>query len=700
MEGSGTGISRLDCYEDMFKEITRKLYGEDPDHRTSSVQNEFETSVSYKNDEDTGNGTDGSDDGNWTCEEEPLKGTDGSRIAAYHAGKSTWRCYECGEVMGGGPRDVAEHFMELHSSRILADDSRNRPHSPRKDYLQSDLKIEDVIPYLERLRERAERVAPPSRRTQETQTIPAALLPVTSTFLLQELPSSPAPQHLHQTTTTIPTSATVSVSVKRYTCPYCPYGTDRRDLYTRHENIHREEKPFHCYVCYKPFNRADHVKKHFLRMHREHGYELARIRRPVGSIAPKQEPGVGSTGNANTNGQQQQQQQQQQQPPQHTSYSSAFNNNKTYQLQPIPGNGTTTTTTIYQPTSMPVPSIMQPDATNCTTTGRRVQNGGCNSKSHLKGGSKGNQERRYSCCYCSWSGVDNWCLKRHLNTHLKPFACTLCEYKAARAERLATHVLKVHNRRQCSRCSFLGEDAAQLQMHQLHVHRISSANAPATSTVQATPQLNNRHPQPLHPVGGGRPPPGPPVFPAPAPAITSATTVIPPTTILGNQLVPDDPSAWESPDECAWECSWECPWIERKPYVRRSRKQSTPRKVIGNQEFEEEDMIFEQRYQEMFQEDLSRSAKKTIGLDELKMRYRRRLAGRKLLKCTLCPRESLARGRSYHTKASLVLHKFWRHGPRKTCLKSCVSRDRPLSLVSSITLRATVFTSPGYGYHR
>lgn len=119
MEGSGTGISRLDCYEDMFKEITRKLYGEDPDHRSefiiaclndrdkyihdiiilstaSSVQNEFETSVSYKNDEDTGNGTDSSDDGNWTCEDEPLKGTEGSRIAAYHAGKATWRCYECG----------------------------------------------------------------------------------------------------------------------------------------------------------------------------------------------------------------------------------------------------------------------------------------------------------------------------------------------------------------------------------------------------------------------------------------------------------------------------------------------------------------------------------------------------------------------------------------------------------------------------
>lgn len=63
----------------------------------SSVQNEFEASVSYKNDEDTGNGTDGSDDGNWTYEDEPLKGTDGSRIAAYHAGKAMWRCDECGK---------------------------------------------------------------------------------------------------------------------------------------------------------------------------------------------------------------------------------------------------------------------------------------------------------------------------------------------------------------------------------------------------------------------------------------------------------------------------------------------------------------------------------------------------------------------------------------------------------------------------
>jgi len=98
--------------------------------------------------------------------------------------------------MGSGPREIAEHFIELHSSRILTDSNRNRHHAPRKDYF--DFKIEDVILYLERLRERAERVAPPTRRTQETQTVPAALLPSTSSFLLEELPSAPAsgPSHL------------------------------------------------------------------------------------------------------------------------------------------------------------------------------------------------------------------------------------------------------------------------------------------------------------------------------------------------------------------------------------------------------------------------------------------------------------------------------------------------------------------------
>lgn len=68
-------------------------------------------------------------------------------------------------------------------------------------------------------------------------------------------------------------------SDKRYICPKCPYATDRRDLYNRHENIHREEKPFQCYICYKLFNRADHVKKHFCRIHKDYNYDINLIRR-------------------------------------------------------------------------------------------------------------------------------------------------------------------------------------------------------------------------------------------------------------------------------------------------------------------------------------------------------------------------------------------------------------------------------------
>ena len=189
-------------------------------------------------------------------------------------------------------------------------------------------------------------------------------------------------------------SATMSTiggtSEKRYTCPHCPYGTDRRDLYTRHENIHREEKPFECYECHKPFNRADHVKKHFLRMHRELVYELARIRRvPGSSAANNNATGVnGGTNksaqqdnNTNSNGVQQHA----------NNYAATYNNNKNYQLQTgQSSNGTGGA--IYQ-SNIPVPGIVQADP-NCAPVNRRMQNGGCASKSHGKTGSKAAGERR------------------------------------------------------------------------------------------------------------------------------------------------------------------------------------------------------------------------------------------------------------------------------------------------------------------
>ncbi|XP_018367155.1 PREDICTED: uncharacterized protein LOC108763782 isoform X2 [Trachymyrmex cornetzi] len=704
MEGNGTRID----YEDMFREITKKLYGDDPDHRTSNVQNEFEASVSYKTEEDTGNGTDGSDDGNWTYEDEPLKGTDGSRIAAYHAGKAMWRCDECGDILTSGPREIAEHFMEHHASRILAD-SRNRHHSPRKDYLQTDFKIEDVVMYLERLRERAERAAPPTRRTQETQTVPATLLTTTSSFHLQELPSAPALQHLQQpslkrrklsqNTTTMSTTVAASTSNKRYNCPCCPYGTDRRDLYTRHENIHREQKPFHCYMCYKPFNRADHVKKHFMRMHRDHVYDVSKIRKPVDTNAPKSLQ-QDTTATVNVSSQQQPQQQ-------HMSNQFGFASNKGYQLQPntVASNANVGTTGIHQAIIMPSPSGIVQSDNNCNT-GRRVQNGGCNSKSHLKGGSKNTQEKRYSCIYCPWTGVDNWCLKRHMNTHTKPFACTLCEYKAARAERLATHVLKVHNRRQCSRCPFLAEDANQLQMHQVHVHR---ASVPSTSTTQNTVPSNNRHQQPLQiysPVGGGRPPPGPPVFPAPAPTIAPATTVIPPSTILGWQL----PSTSRAADELSESSSSQeyVSILNEKENLgiengssrctTSRRKQSRPRQVIRQPDYQMRYLIPALGLQNIRQKFKITKTTKSV-------QSQKRSTAQRMFKCHLCPKYAPARGkihRPYHTKASLTLHMLWRHKrkfwPAKNLVirRSCKEESSPT--VSSVTV--TVFTNKNYRYNR
>uniref|UniRef100_T1JUA4 C2H2-type domain-containing protein n=1 Tax=Tetranychus urticae TaxID=32264 RepID=T1JUA4_TETUR len=92
------------------------------------------------------------------------------------------------------------------------------------------------------------------------------------------------------------TISTINNQKKRYSCDQCSYSTDRRDLYRRHENIHRDEKPFRCYVCNKMFNRADHVKKHFLRIHKGLEYNVKLIKRINGVDY------TASNGNHTTNG--------------------------------------------------------------------------------------------------------------------------------------------------------------------------------------------------------------------------------------------------------------------------------------------------------------------------------------------------------------------------------------------------------------
>lgn len=250
---------------------------------------------------------------------------------------------------------------------------------------------------------------------------------------------------------------------KRYNCSVCPYSTDRRDLFTRHENIHKEEKPFHCYACLKQFNRADHVKKHFLRMHREMEYDINKTRR-----YPPSSKQVNSI-NSNNN-------------------SSNKNNNYFYNQQQ------STEPQLLVGTTINIPTFSQNQSNNvnaqqhstATIIEHVVQNSGStsgqsnvstvqhvstvnikNEKSSQGKSQKLKGEKRFMCCYCPWSGADNWGLKRHLNTHTKPFVCLLCDYKAARSERLTTHIFKVHNKKACNKCNFFADDQAQLTQHQL-----------------------------------------------------------------------------------------------------------------------------------------------------------------------------------------------------------------------------------------
>lgn len=240
---------------------------------------------------------------------------------------------------------------------------------------------------------------------------------------------------------------------KRYNCSSCPYSTDRRDLFTRHENIHKEEKPFHCYVCLKQFNRADHVKKHFLRMHRGLAYEISRTKRITATS------GTSSGGGRKS------------------------------QYFPQTGTGATTGTTSdpqghqqQQPTTLTIPTNTYQQQPNNSSAHPQDPTNQMNANQNATGGGNGQLmpvlkqekvektpkrkgEKRFTCCYCPWSGTDNWGLKRHLNTHTKPYVCMLCDYKAARSERLATHVFKVHNKKVCGKCNFLADNQEDYQTH-------------------------------------------------------------------------------------------------------------------------------------------------------------------------------------------------------------------------------------------
>ncbi|XP_026837039.1 protein charlatan isoform X3 [Drosophila erecta] len=272
---------------------------------------------------------------------------------------------------------------------------------------------------------------------------------------------------------------------KRYACTHCPYSTDRRDLYTRHENIHKDEKPFQCYACLKQFNRADHVKKHFLRMHRELQYDINKTRRHISAGSGSSGSGSSGSGSHHSGGRG------------NVTINSAGVNidNAFLEAQRHPTSSSMsiveTIEAVASATDMPLAQLKQEKMDDgagvvlplhvgvmqqpvaSSSSGSSGSHGGNGNGGNSSGLLKPKREKRFTCCYCPWSGADKWGLKRHLNTHTKPFVCLLCDYKAARSERLATHVLKVHNKRACSKCSYLADTQEEYQAHMSDVHSSS-----------------------------------------------------------------------------------------------------------------------------------------------------------------------------------------------------------------------------------
>lgn len=542
----------MEYLEDMFKEVVKKLYGEQELESSGSLKIMQNMSPSEK-EEDSQSSLPAVEmseneyapvskpevftdfENAWISSDETLSWTDSS-IASYNMSQRLFRCNDC-ECIGMLSR-VAEHWLGTHANLRVFQCSQcpyssawarcvrmhlTQQHNIAVDgenfdnFFKENPVLGEVTEYLERLKTKVESLQDDQDSLQqdiqevdetdielkeedadivtetqfeledEAQVIPVEdqqLSPNDSQIETevitteeemeikpqQTLITIQIPTRLKNTNSHQPLSCTG----KRYNCSFCSYGTDRRDLYTRHENIHKEEKPFHCYVCQKQFNRADHVKKHFLRMHRDHAYENNRIKRDLSrfnqqvkqqfitiqkptlpeikipfsypaNIVPKiafvqQRPSVIEDGSSVLN---------------------ALNNQHVNTINTQSSINVETQRVTLESNSIGIGTSDVTEPLSITTASPTVIN--LKKPGPIK-------EKRFSCCYCSWSGTDNWCLKRHLNTHIKPFNCALCEYKAARPERLATHVAKVHNKRICSKCSFLSDDQETLDQHmQQHV---------------------------------------------------------------------------------------------------------------------------------------------------------------------------------------------------------------------------------------
>lgn len=375
----------------------------------------------------------------WVENDIALSWTD-SRVAAYNPAQKLFMCVDC-ECVGFLSR-VAEHWLGAHANlRVFS--------CPRCPYTSAWSRC--VKMHL--TRQHNEQFADTNMWKENT-----TLMEVTR--LMQEL--------RNKVENRIDSSNTLAD--KRFYCPHCPYATDRRDLYTRHENIHKDDKPFHCYLCFKQFNRADHVKKHFVRMHPESEYDISKIRKQPGSgrnairsppsplvpPAPQEPPPTAPP------------------PPPPPPRVVTPIPSPPIVISPAPSPPPKSPEVIITDMgSLSAPST--PEDCSPASPGSIVNLGmGLSMVSGMESPEPGRGRRRgdraYTCPYCHWAGSDNWCLKRHMNTHIKPFACVMCDYKAARAERLSTHVWKVHNKRICNKCNFLAESQERLLEHTREEH--------------------------------------------------------------------------------------------------------------------------------------------------------------------------------------------------------------------------------------
>lgn len=314
---------QMDIYEDMFKEITKKIYGQDT---SSSEDRQFADQDAYKMVEEGLSMIDNDDaaaaesfaeqttqleDDQWVTNDETISWTT-SKIASYNAEKKLFRCQECESV--GLLTSVAEHWLgthadvkvfqcpqcpyasawarciRIHLSRqhnVVADHGSDQQ-AGQTPWKESPV-LEEVTNYLGQLKVAADKAieatAAAAAIAAAASASAAATAAAVTTVVESDDFSGPADDDIQLTAADTETQT----AQKRFNCAHCPYATDRRDLYTRHENIHKEDKPFQCDICQKQFNRADHVKKHYTRMHREHEYCLSRVKRdPYGKSAAVQ----------------------------------------------------------------------------------------------------------------------------------------------------------------------------------------------------------------------------------------------------------------------------------------------------------------------------------------------------------------------------------------------------------------------------